>query len=58
MQGLAQAAEKPPAQEQWKTMKKQYAEQWKQSEITGECPGPEAKVGNPQNVVHPSARPK
>jgi hypothetical protein len=33
MQGLATAREKPPAQEQWRTMKKQSAEQWKQSKI-------------------------
>jgi hypothetical protein len=37
MQGLATAREKPPAQQQWGTMEKQWkkqcAEQWKQSEI-------------------------
>jgi hypothetical protein len=36
MQGLAQASENPPAKVQWRTMKKQCAEQWKQLEITGE----------------------
>jgi hypothetical protein len=37
MQGLETATERPPAQQQWKTMEKQWkkqcAEQWKQSEI-------------------------
>jgi hypothetical protein len=33
MQGPATAREKPPAQEQGRTGKKQFAEQWKQSDI-------------------------
>jgi hypothetical protein len=37
MQGPATAREKPPAQEQGRTGKKQFAEQWKQSDIRGAC---------------------
>jgi hypothetical protein len=33
MKVLATAREKLPEQEQWETMKKQWKEQWKQSEI-------------------------
>jgi hypothetical protein len=36
MQGLVTAREKPAAREQWETMKKQWKEQWKQSEIRTE----------------------
>jgi hypothetical protein len=36
MQGLVTAREKPAAREQWETMKKQWKEQWKQSEIRAE----------------------
>jgi hypothetical protein len=35
MQGLVRAREKPPTQEQWVSMEKQWEEQWKAMKNTG-----------------------
>jgi hypothetical protein len=44
-QALAQAVENPPAQEQWKTMKKQCAEQFQTIRSQGESPSVAASPG-------------